>query len=198
MLLNRLETVLMNNPLRAAFQRHVEASRLLRMGGPMDGGRALEIGCGRGVGAELILDRFGADRVDGFDLDPVMVVQAGQRLRGREARFWVGDATSISAADSTYDAVFDFGILHHVVDWRRALSEVHRVLKPEGVFFAQESMETLIHHPVLRRLLEHPREDRFNQEQLLLELHQIGMNLVEARTLGPYLSWLVARKLPTS
>jgi hypothetical protein len=60
MLLNRVEYALMNNPLRAALQRHFEAARLLRMGGPMQGGTALEIGCGRGVGAELILDVFGA------------------------------------------------------------------------------------------------------------------------------------------
>ena len=34
MLLNRVETALMNNPIRAAIQRHFEAQRLLRMGGP--------------------------------------------------------------------------------------------------------------------------------------------------------------------
>jgi SAM-dependent methyltransferase len=78
-LLNRLEYALMNNPVRAGLQRHVEARRLLRMGGPMHGGRALEIGCGRGVGTELILDMFGAERVDAFDLDPRMVALARQR-----------------------------------------------------------------------------------------------------------------------
>jgi hypothetical protein len=39
MLLNRLECALMNNPVRAAVQRHVEARRLLAMGGRMPGGR---------------------------------------------------------------------------------------------------------------------------------------------------------------
>ena len=63
----------MNNPLRALIQRRFEAARLLRMGGPMEGGSALEIGCGRGVGVQLILDLFGADAVDAFDLDPRMV-----------------------------------------------------------------------------------------------------------------------------
>ncbi len=71
----------MNNPIRAAVQRHVEASKLLRMGGAMDGGAALELGCGCGVGAELILQRFGAARVDGFDLDPRMVRRARRRMR---------------------------------------------------------------------------------------------------------------------
>ena len=45
MLLNRVEYALMNNPLRAAIQRRFEARRLLRMGGPVPGGAALELGC---------------------------------------------------------------------------------------------------------------------------------------------------------
>jgi hypothetical protein len=77
MLLNRAETLLMNNPVRAAIQRHFEARRLLELGGPLPGGTALEIGCGRGVGTELILDVFGADRVDAIDLDPAMVERIG-------------------------------------------------------------------------------------------------------------------------
>lgn len=73
MLLNRFEYLFMNNPVRAAVQRHVEARRLLRMGGPVQGGRALEIGCGRGVGVGIVLDQFGAGSVDAFDLDRRMV-----------------------------------------------------------------------------------------------------------------------------
>ena len=86
MRLNRAEFALMNNPLRAAIQRRFEAKRLLRMGGTMDGGRALEMGCGRGIGAEIILDQFAAGSVDAFDLDPRMVSLARARLSRRGAR----------------------------------------------------------------------------------------------------------------
>jgi hypothetical protein len=66
MILNRVEFVLMNNPIRAWIQRHFEASRLLRMGGMVEGGLALEIGCGQHRVARQFLrhpefDRFGAD-----------------------------------------------------------------------------------------------------------------------------------------
>jgi len=43
------------------------------MGGAAQGATALELGCGRGVGTELVLDVFGAAHVDAFDLDPEMV-----------------------------------------------------------------------------------------------------------------------------
>jgi ubiquinone/menaquinone biosynthesis C-methylase UbiE len=116
MLLNRVEYRLMNNPIRAAIQRYFEAQRLLRMGGPMRGGRALEIGCGRGVGTELILDLFGADSVDAFDLDRSMAALARKRLarRGSRVRVWVGDAGAISAPDASYEAVF-------AASWRKSI-----------------------------------------------------------------------------
>lgn len=66
MLLNRVEYVLMNNPFRAAIQRGWEARRRLALGGPVKGGVALEIGCGRVVGVHVILDMFGASHVDAF------------------------------------------------------------------------------------------------------------------------------------
>jgi len=196
MLLNRVEYALMNNPLRAAIQRHFEAARLLCMGGPMEGGAALEIGCGRGVGAQLILDVFRAQVVDAFDLDPRMVAHARKRLepRGARARFWVGDATSIAAPDATYDAVFDFGIVHHIPRWRMALAEVRRVLKPGGRFYAEEVLRAFIQHPITRRLLEHPQADRFDRQAFHTALTEVGLDVTNAMDLRSSVAWFVADK----
>lgn len=196
MLLNRVEYGLMNNPIRAALQRGFEAKRLLRMGGPIPGGRTLEIGCGRGVGAEIILDVFGADSVDAFDLDPRMIALARRRLapRGSRARLWVGDATAIPAADSSYDAVFDFGIIHHVPHWRAALAEVERVLKPGGRFYAEEMLRGFIQNPLVRRFFEHPQQDRFDRETFGRGLAQAGLERLVSRELRGTSAWFVARK----
>jgi ubiquinone/menaquinone biosynthesis C-methylase UbiE len=110
MFLNRIEFALMNNPVRAAIQPF-EARRLLEMGGPVTGARALEAGCGTGNGVNLILDLFQAASVDAFDLDPRMLAIARRRLaaRGSRVRLWIGAAAAIASPDCTYDAVFDFG-----------------------------------------------------------------------------------------
>ena len=149
MRLNRFEFALMNNPIRAAIQRYYEVRQLLRLGGPLAGGRALEIGCGRGVGIELILGPFAAGSVTAFDLDPQMVRRARARLAGQSSAvsLWVGDATAISVPAESYDAVFDFGIIHHIPDWRLALAEVFRVLKPAGRFYAEEVMGQFLDRP---------------------------------------------------
>lgn len=198
MLLNRVETALMNNPVRAAIQRHFEARRLLRMGGPMRGGRALEIGCGRGVGTQLILELFGADSVDAFDLDPHMVALTRRRLAARHSRVrvWVGDASAISTVDASYDAVFDFGIIHHVPDWRRVLSEVHRVLAPGGTFYCEEVLRPFIVHPITRRLLEHPLNDRFDSAGFARALEASGLEPLATAELWGSFAWFTARKGP--
>jgi len=183
MLLNRVEKALMNNPVRSACQRYLEAPQLLRLGGPLAGGLALEVGCGRGVGSELILERFGAERVEAFDLDPHMVALARRRLarRGDAVRVSEGDASAIEAEDARYDAVFDFGILHHVPRWRDAIGEIHRVLKPGGRFFAEEVSERVLTNPVVRRLLAHPLEDRFDFGEFCGELTARGFHLCGMR-----------------
>lgn len=194
MLLNRVEYALMNNPVRAAIQRRLEAGRLLRLGGRMEGGAALEMGCGRGVGAELVLDAFGAERIDAFDLDPRMVALARERLasRGPRVRLWVGDATHIPVPDATYDAVFDFGIIHHVPHWRPVLAEVRRVLVPGGRFYAEEVLARFIRQPIVRRLLEHPQRDRFDQPGFQVALAQAGLEPRGSSALWGSFAWFVA------
>lgn len=196
MILNRIEYALMNNPVRAAIQRRFEAPRLLRMGGPMHGGRALEIGCGRGVGTRLILDLFHANSVDAFDLDPRMAELARTRLAPQDAkvRLWVGDASAISAPRASYDAVFDFGIIHHIPEWRRALAEVYRVLKPGGLFYAEEVLRPFIVHPVIRRLLEHPQSDRFDSADFTHALIASGLEPLAPEVLWGAFAWFIARK----
>jgi ubiquinone/menaquinone biosynthesis C-methylase UbiE len=196
MRLNRVEFALMNNPVRAAVQRRLEARKLFEMGGAMGGGKALEIGCGRGVGVEIILDLFGAERVDAFDLDSRMIDRARRRLRSRseQVRLWTGDATSIPADEGAYDAVFDFGIIHHIPNWRSAIGEVGRVLRPRGRFYAEEVFGRFITRRSVQRLLEHPEHDRFDHDQFCATLTEAGLDLIASSQLWSAGGWFVAEK----
>ncbi len=186
MLLNTLEKTLMNNPVRAWIQRRLEAPLLLRLGGRLDGMRVLEVGCGRGVGTEIIFERFGAREVAAFDLDAGMVKQARRRLAGyppERLRLWTGDAAKIEAGDASFDAVVDFGILHHVPDWQAAVAEICRVLRPGGRFFFMEVTSQALNRRSYRHLFVHPTANRFSRAEFVAELERlkikVGSNVAE-------------------
>jgi ubiquinone/menaquinone biosynthesis C-methylase UbiE len=176
MKLNAVERVLMNNPVRAAIQRHVEAAHFERMGGKLHGLRVLEIGCGRGVGTEILLERFLAAEVHAFDLDSRMVLHTRRRLRNGPGvgtfRLFVADAARIPASRASYDAVIDFGAIHHVPDWRMAVAEVQRILRPGGRFYFLEVSRLFLDRWMTRTFLDHPRDDRFTMEEFIAELEE--------------------------
>ena len=186
MKLNQIEKALMNNAVRALVQRHHEAILLERFGGRVQGGRVLEIGCGRGVGTEIIFERFGAREVHAFDVDPDMIARARRRLStypANQLSLFVGDAAAIKAEDASYDAVFNFGIIHHVPDWQRAVAEVARVLRPGGRFFFEEVTKRALDRWFYHAFLDHPKTNRFNAEEFIAEVEgqgiMVGGNHVE-------------------
>lgn len=201
-LMNRIETLLVTNPGRRVLQRWYEAPLLMRLGGRTPGARAAELGCGSGYGTQLILDQFGAASVDAVDLDPAMVARARRRLvrHAGRVRLAAGDACDLQAAfgagDGSYEAVFDFGIIHHIPAWRQALAEVARVLAPGGRFYFEEVTATALARPSFRALFDHPSTDRFSAGEFLAELPRHGLHVGErwaTRLGGDYLFGVAIR-----
>lgn len=177
MLMNRVETLLVDSPPRAWLQRGYEVPLLERLGGRLDGARVVEIGCGRGVGTQLLLERLGAAHVTAIDLDPAMVHRARRRLARFGSRVDVreGDASDLPAGDASVDAVADFAVIHHVPAWRDAVAEVVRVLRPGGQFLFEEVTRHALDRWSYRTFLDHPRTDRFAAQEFLDELARHGL-----------------------
>ncbi len=196
MRLNRFERLLMNNAFRPWFHRKLEARRLLRLGGKTTGETSLEVGCGRGIGVQIILEEFGSERVHAFDLDADMVELARRQLeeRHRPVTLWAADLTAIPVRANTYDSVSDFGAIHHVGDRGSAIAEIHRVRKPGGRLFAEEIPAETIDHPLVRRLLAHPTQDRFDQKQFSAALKETGFRIAATDRLMQVFIWTVAVK----
>lgn len=163
MQVNDLEFALMNNRVRAGSQRALETPVMIGARGALRGKRVLEVGCGRGVGVEILLEQLGAAEVVAFDFDPRMVDLARERVArfGERARVFVGDVEQMELPDASFDAVVEFGILHHVPNWRSALAEIARVLKPNGVFYFEDLLKGFVGAPLIRDLLDHPQATQF-------------------------------------
>jgi SAM-dependent methyltransferase len=102
--------------------------------------------------------------------------------------------TSIPANDGTYDAVFDFGIIHHIPSWRNAVAEVGRVLRSGGRFYAEEVFGDLITRSSVRRLLKHPQQDRFNHNQFRNALIEAGFKVTATSQVWGLGGWFIAER----
>ena len=100
----------------------------------------------------------------------------------------------IPVPDETYDAVFNFGAIHHVVDWRAALEEVRRVLKPGGRFYCEEILKHYITHSFWGRLAVHPQDDRFDRAEFIAALKHKKFNVRGVREMGNLYVWVIADK----
>ncbi len=99
----------------------------------------LELGCGTGRIA-MGLYELGYNKVLGIDYSREMIMRARQmaKILNYNISFQVGDATQLNFAEYDYDgAIFGFNGLMQIPgrDNRRlALSEIYRVIKPDGFF----------------------------------------------------------------
>jgi ubiquinone/menaquinone biosynthesis C-methylase UbiE len=99
----------------------------------------------------------------------------------------VGDALCLPLKDESMDAVFGFGVLHHVPNWRGSLAEFARVLKVGGVYFMEELYPALYQNAITKRILLHPSEDRFLSHDLRQWLEAVRMpvqDAIECQKLG--------------
>ena len=180
MKVNWAERLWVNSPLRFFIQQR-ETRFFKRLRNLEPGARCLEIGCGHGAGARIILKTFQPSRLDGLDVDPVMIRLASRRQPQwtiERLQFLVGDAQRLPYADGSMEAVFNYGIIHHLEDWEQGIREIVRVLKRGGGFYFEEIYPALYANVITRRLLEHPTENRFHGPEYRAALQNEGLRLL--------------------
>ena len=93
----------------------------------------LEVGLGYGTVAQMLAAR--AARYTGLDIapGPVAVVNHRMALYGLSGSAQQGSILDAPFQTASFDVVVTIGCLHHTGNIRRALEEVHRVLRPGGL-----------------------------------------------------------------
>jgi ubiquinone/menaquinone biosynthesis C-methylase UbiE len=100
------------------------------------GESVLDVGCGPGVGIELLRALTSAARVVGVDPSDEMIAQAAARNRasvrsgGVEIR--AGTAHQLPFSEASFDAAMSINSLQVWPDAHAGLCEIRRVLKPSG------------------------------------------------------------------
>lgn len=104
------------------------------------GDDVLEIGPGPGLTTDLLREHLAA--LTALELDTGLARDLGDRF-GTMVDVVEGDATAMPFEPGRFSAVVSFTMLHHVptVDLQdRLFAEVRRVLRPGGVFVANDSV----------------------------------------------------------
>jgi ubiquinone/menaquinone biosynthesis C-methylase UbiE len=128
------------NPHGVEFFREIEDERYKYQGHILNilasinwrGKKVLEIGTGVGTDARKIIGYGGI--YTGINVDQGSAVMTGKALEVFSLPGAVKQcsATSMDFNDLSFDAVYSFGVLHHIPDVESAISEIRRVLKPGG------------------------------------------------------------------
>ncbi len=174
------ERVWVNSPVRKFVQMR-EVAWFKRTRPLKPGGTVLEIGCGCGTGARMVWTTFAPKRIEAIDIDPEMIKLALRKYPPSDRnpiRFSVADAQELPHENASFQAVFNFGIIHHLEDWRRGIGEIARVLVKGGAFYFEEIYPPLYANRLFRRLLAHPTKDRFHGPEFRAALANVGLRLI--------------------
>lgn len=91
----------------------------------------LDAACGEGYGASWLARH--ARTVTGLDVDAPTVVTARAKYTAPELRFEVGSVAAMPFADASFDCVVSFETLEHLAEQEAMLTEIRRVLRPDGL-----------------------------------------------------------------
>ena len=102
----------------------------------------LDCGCGSGTITIGLAEAVSPGRVVGIDLYEPRLEQARALAAERDAdnlSFQVASVYELPFEDDTFDAAFENSMLEHVDDPEKAAREIHRIIRPGGVFGVRDS-----------------------------------------------------------
>ena len=112
------------------------APLLVRFAGIRDGQAVLDVGSGTGALALAVAQAAPSSRITGVDPSASYVSYAQGRAPTERVRFVVGDAQALQIPDASFDRVLSLFVMNFIPDRAKALRQMIRVTRPDGVIAA--------------------------------------------------------------
>jgi ubiquinone/menaquinone biosynthesis C-methylase UbiE len=100
---------------------------ILEYFGDLNGRRVLDVGCGKGRFARVLVERYPRASMVGFDLAEAMLRHVPARVSA-----CAGSMTALPFPSAAFDCAYATESLEHAVDIEAAVSELCRVVRPGG------------------------------------------------------------------
>lgn len=118
---------------------------------------ALDLGCGTGEMMRLILQQNKDKSLYGIDLSEKMLEVAKEKL-GNHVNLILSDSEQLPFSDSFFDVVYCNDSFHHYPAPDKVLSEVYRVLKPNGIFVMCDCWQPTIGRAIMNFYMKHSKK----------------------------------------
>ncbi|MEI7740987.1 MAG: class I SAM-dependent methyltransferase [bacterium] len=137
------------------WHRYLLANELIK------GEKVLDLACGEGYGSSLLAESAG--EVTGIDIDTETIAHAKNTYSQtrKNLNFIKGSAEKIPVESGSFDAVVSFETIEHVNSPETMITEVRRVLKPNGIF--------IVSTPNKFVYSDHSEKNPFHLHELYLE-----------------------------
>lgn len=178
--------------------RHLYPHVLAEVARAVEGGpapRLLDLGCGTGALAELVLGEIPRARLSCVDLSPRMAEAARERLGGR-AEVLLCDAERLPFRDGSFDAAWCNDSFHHYPDPERAAFQAWRVLAPGGALVLGDAWQPAPARAIMNAWMPHSKEGdvRIYSEAEMRRILGTWFSDVSWRRVGQTACVAVARK----
>jgi SAM-dependent methyltransferase len=108
---------------------------------PLPISRAVSLGCGFGALERSLITRGIARKIKAYDFSKAAIIEArrlAQEQQLRNVTYYIADLERLVLPASSVDVVFAHQSIHHVEGLERLFSQIHKALKPGGIFHLHE------------------------------------------------------------
>ena len=144
--------------------------------------RVADLGCGHGRLLQVLSQLDMSLSLQGCDLSPVLVQNTKNAVP--QAEVHVADIEALPYSDAFFDAAFSTEVLEHLLDPRKGLTEMFRVIKPGGWLLVSLPNRDWFHFEdyLKRRTQFQPVDDHFySVAELEALLREAGFRIVKVR-----------------